>query len=267
MNRSAYGGLLIVVFGLLTLVPPPAARADEKAPVDDPERGYIVDVDSNIYDTQEAYDLVMQARKCYTESGRFDRDKAIELYEKAIAAQPGAKLNGPLANRIAGLYASNHDPERGIKTDPVKARLWFTRALEYTGPDQMLWAELHMGLGNMDKILDVDIEAVKLPDWKLWPEGSARVKIKGGDPKRAVLTPEQEARAREREQAAYEKEMERLRKSVERIQLGAAQRKLDHRKSNRADKDATLEFLQGIADKFKDAPAGQWAREQIAELK
>ncbi len=52
-----------------------------------------------------------------------DRDKAAEVYARAINAQPGANVNAVLANRIAQLYGFYADPEKGIEPDRKLAQL------------------------------------------------------------------------------------------------------------------------------------------------
>jgi len=104
-----------------------------------------------IYENRTAEDTVRKARSFdpfYAARGREDRDKAIALYEEAIALQPGARINAVLADRIAELYAFYECRERGIRPDRAKAASWWERCIELTDPSQRMWAEAHMGLGG-----------------------------------------------------------------------------------------------------------------------
>ena len=106
------------------------------------------------------------------------------LYEKAMALQPGAKINAVVANRIAQLYGYYGDRRRGIRPDYAKALQWWSRCIEETDPKQILWAEAHMGLGCMrvlvgkpresaadfKAILDLDVIGVEWPPWKVKPD-------------------------------------------------------------------------------------------------
>ncbi|MCL2701013.1 MAG: hypothetical protein FWE88_04900 [Phycisphaerae bacterium] len=197
----------------------------------------IVDENDFIYDTQEAYDLVMQARKCDNTSGNFDREKAVELYEKAIAAQPGAKINAELANRIGGMYSFN------TPTDRDKGRQWWKRALELASPGQLLWAQIQMGLGDMDAILNMDFGNIELAEYKVWPDNDD-----------------------ERGQDRLMVERARLWENIQHIQTSAVRRKFDILRNQRAGKEEIVKFLQTMADKFTGDPAGDWALEKIAEL-
>jgi len=71
--------------------------------------------------------LVQQARSYdpgFSRREHSHRDKAIALYEQAIAAQPDAPLSGHLARRIAQLYAYYEDPAKGFRAEPAKAVPW-----------------------------------------------------------------------------------------------------------------------------------------------
>jgi tetratricopeptide (TPR) repeat protein len=106
-------------------------------------------------------------------------EKAVALYAKAIEAQPGAKLNAQIANRIAQMYAFNEDSKRGLRPDYKKAAAWWTRCLELTDRSQNLWGFAQMGLActgvalknlksslsPIDEILKVDPDSIQLEDW------------------------------------------------------------------------------------------------------
>ena len=208
MRRHLVAGLVeCVCLGLL------AVLAALVMPVmicvaDDAPQQIVVGSDKEIFGNQKAADLVAEARKhdpMFCPIKPEDRDKAISLYEQAIAAQPGAKINAPLANRIAQLYAFYQDKEKTVTPDSSKAGLWWKRCVEYTSPKQLLWAQAQIGLAGLedynsavaiyDKILDSDATQVELPDWKVFSD-----------------------RDIDREQA-------RLQDSVERVRLLAARKK------------------------------------------
>jgi hypothetical protein len=239
---------------LVALTLPMAASAA----ADDAPKQIVVGPDKEIYGTQEAADLVAQARKLdpmYCQKDQVDRDKAALLYERAIAAQPGAKINAPLANRIAQLYAFYEDREKKVTPIRSKAVQWWNRCAESTSPKQLLWAEAQMGMASTavigkdlksaqafyDKILDMDASQIELPDWKAWPDGGT-----------------------ERGKAALEKEQTRLRDSTEGLQAHAAEKKfyvLSH-----IDKSAALAALGDIAARFKGAQAGKWASNTMTKF-
>jgi hypothetical protein len=141
-------------------------------------------VGDDCYLTEDAAKLARQARgfdpMFCTQSNR-DRDRATALYAAAIAAQPGAKVNAKLANRIAQLYAFYEDAPLKIKPDTARARQWWQQCVQLSDRKQLLWAEAHMGLagsairgndlissiGHYKEILDVDEAALELPNWKL----------------------------------------------------------------------------------------------------
>ena len=235
---------LIAVLAALAL--PEAAHASE-----DVQEKLIVGRNNDIYGTQEAADLVSEARKfdpMTCPRGKADRDQAALLYEKAIAAQPGAKLNAPLANRIAQMYAFYANKERTVRPIHSKARLWWERCADFTNPQQLLWGQAQMGLTNVaaidrdrlspldrcNKILEMDVSQVKLPDWKVWPEDSS-----------------------DRSKALLERERARLRKSMERIRGRAVEKQfyiLSH-----TSKAAALEAMRDLASRYKGTPAGDRA--------
>jgi len=64
----------------------------------------LIGPDLMIFGSPAALKLVEEARKVdplYCPLEQSDRDEAARLYEQAVEAQPGAKSNAPLANRIA----------------------------------------------------------------------------------------------------------------------------------------------------------------------
>jgi hypothetical protein len=134
------------------------------------------DMGGEIYGTAAAKELVREARKfdpMLSQVDLRDRDKAARLYERAIDAQPGAKINAQLANRIAQMYAFNEDRARGITTNRELARWWWERCLEMTNPRQLLWAQALMGLNRYDEILGIDASQIELDDWRTWPQGDS----------------------------------------------------------------------------------------------
>jgi len=258
MNREAHQRLFAIVISTLAILAammlPTAAHADD----DDQEPKLVVGPDNEIYGTQEAFDLVMEARKYDSMfcQGLGDRDNAAELYGKAIAAQPGAKLNGPIADRIAQMYAFNADEKAGIKLEPAKARQWWNRCIELTSPNQLLWAQAQMGLASAaylsrdyfaaldrcNKILDVDFDNIELPDWKIWPDGDT-----------------------ERDQAILERERDYLRQSIESMRTSTVDAKFSILRH--ISKDAALDFLQSAAITYKGTPTGKWASDKMTQIR
>jgi hypothetical protein len=125
----------------------------------------------------------------YAPRENVDRDAAVGYYEQAIRAQPGAKLNGKLADRIAQLHAFYVDKERGIFPDPQKAAEWWTTCLTFTTPDQLLWAEAKMGLASAGiasrnfesaasayaEILSLNTNQLRVDDWREWPSNNSPI--------------------------------------------------------------------------------------------
>lgn len=259
MTRLAHHRLFVVASGMLailaTLAVPMAANADNDAQ----EQKLIVGPDNEIYGTQEAADLVAEARKfdpMFCPREQADRDKAATLYQKAIAAQPGAKLNAPLADRVAQLYAFYEDKEKKVSPNRSTANQWWNRCIDSTSPNQLLWAQAQMGLASMavgggdhlsavqryNKILNLDISQIELPDWKVWPDANT-----------------------ERGKAAIEREQARLRESVEGIRFRAAEKQfyvLGH-----ISKDVALDSLQSVAVRYKGTPTGERASNMIATIR
>jgi hypothetical protein len=152
----------------------PGMSASEIARLKFGTPGLIKNQDGVIFGTQEAFDLVVEAKKydpSYAQESQRDRDKAAAIYAKAMAAQPGAKSNAVLANRIAQMNAFNADPARGVMPNPEEAVRWWNRCLELTDETQILWAQAHVGLGtaeDMNQILAMKAERLELPPWIDW---------------------------------------------------------------------------------------------------
>ena len=151
--------------------------------------GILVAQDGWIFESQAAAELVRQARKfdpMYSFPKQRDRDAAIELYEQAIEAQPGAKLNAMLANRIAQLYGFHLDPERGVIPDPAKAILWWKQCLKFSDRSQLLWAQAQNGIASasvvqrdphstmapFSEILSLDANRIAQDNWRRLPTHS-----------------------------------------------------------------------------------------------
>lgn len=224
-----------------------------------PAGSVAVGPDKEIFGTAEAADLVAKARQfdpMFCQAGQADREKAVGLYEQAIAAQPGAKINAPLADRVAQLYAFYEDKAKNIRPVQDQARQWWNRSIEATSPKQLLWAQAHMGLASVGfvggdyksalaaykKILDLDVAQMELPDWKAWPDGKT-----------------------DRGKAALKKEQLRLRQAVEGIQARAAEKQFYV--LNHVGKAAALEALQQVAASHKGDQAGKWASSEMARIR
>lgn len=169
MSRKWISAWVVAVAGSLCA----SARGD----------GPIIGENGEIYDNANAHAFVMAAHKHDpNHGGVYDRERAAHEYEQAILAQPGAKLNATLANRIAQMYAFNLDPAQGIKRDFPRAVEWWKKAAEFSEPTQILWVEAHMGMANaqlnsnsweaircLDAVLSVKPEDLKLDNWRAWP--------------------------------------------------------------------------------------------------
>ena len=239
-----------LIIALAIIASPVAVCAAES-----PQKPIAVGPDDEIYGSQEAADLVAQARNydpMYCPREQADRDRAARLYEQAMAAQPGASINAPLADRLAQLYAFYEDKQKKVSPARSKASQWWGRCLELTTSKQLLWAQAQMGLASMavidgdhksavaryDKILEMDVGQIELPDWKTWPDSAS-------DQGKAVLD---QAKAR-------------LRQSIGAIQARAAEKEfyvLRH-----VSNAAALDALQSIAAKHKGTPAGDRASNMI----
>lgn len=219
----------------------------------------LLSADKEIFGNSQAADLVGQARShdpMFCPKEQADRDKAVQLYQQAITAQPGAKLNAALADRIAQLYAFYEDKDKKIKPDRSQASQWWGQCLTLTNPKQLLWSQAQMGLASMsvigkdkqsaldkyNKILDVDISQVELPDWKLWPDGNT-----------------------DRGKAVLEQERANLRKSFEDIKSSAVETQfyvLCH-----IDRAIAYQALQNMAAKYRGTPAGDRALAMMSDIR
>lgn len=143
-------------------------------------------VRDQIFGSREAADMVMKARSYnprFAQEANRDREKARALYEKAMALQPGAKINAALANRIAQMYAWYANPAKGTRPEPATAAYWWRRCINETNRRQLLWGHAHMGLGcasflsgkpceaaaALKAILELDVLNVEWPAWKVKP--------------------------------------------------------------------------------------------------
>jgi len=150
-------------------------------------------VKGEIFGNREAAEAIMKARSfdprfCSREDA--DREKAVTFYQKAIALQPGAKMNAWIAARIAQLYAYYGDRTKGVRAEPRKALPWWQRCIQETNPRQLLWAEAQAGLGSASfltgdpetaaeafrAILALEPETMELPDWRVWPHGDTEAR-------------------------------------------------------------------------------------------
>lgn len=204
--------VVCISFGLLLILSATGLAQSEK-----PQEKLIVSKDGDVYANETAKQLVEEARKhdpLYCRPDQRDRDKAVLLYKQAMDAQPGAKCNAVIANRIAQLYAFYEDKEKKVFPIPSQAGQWWTRCLELTSPNQSLWAEAQMGLASMgavkgnprsamdayDKILNMDVNQIEAEDWKYWSKS-------------------------DQYKAKQELERERLRNRVAKIKIRAKEKK------------------------------------------
>ena len=172
----AIGGLLFAQIALAQSRPPGSSASE---PTAEAPRGD----DDWLYGSVAAEGFVREARQydpqCCPRSQR-DREQAVQFYRQAIEAQPGARLNAVLANRIAQLYATYEDREKGHHPEPDKAIHWWTECLRDTDSTQLLWSQAQMGLASMgvmrmtptaslsplQEILRVDPSQIQLENWK-----------------------------------------------------------------------------------------------------
>ena len=143
-------------------------------------------VGDQVFENREAAQLVLEGRQCdpgsCPEENR-DRDKAALLYERAIAAQPGAAINALLAQRIAELYSYYEDRQKRTYPNLQTAQSWWQHSIALAKPTEFVWVQDQMGLGcvcllqedlkgalsSFLKILDFSPDAAELPDWQLRP--------------------------------------------------------------------------------------------------
>lgn len=133
-----------------------------------------------VFDNEVAAGLYLQGKQAdpmFASQDDRNRDKAIEFYAAAYAAQPGAKSNAHLANRIGQMYAFNNDPARGIRTDWEQARVWWERCVEASSPRQTVYAAAIIGMNGyrpagdelvewFRPLLEMKAEEVELPHYK-----------------------------------------------------------------------------------------------------
>ncbi|NQT53074.1 hypothetical protein HQ576_13535 [bacterium] len=215
-----------------------------------------VTVRDEIFGNKEAAEMVMQARRF--DPGRAgpanaDREKAVALYEQAMALQPGAPMNAALANRIAQLYGYYGNRRRGIWPDNAKALHWWTRCIALTNSKQILWGEAQMGLGcmrvitrkpresaaNFKAILNLDVAGIEWPPWRTKPDTSTAIG---------------------REQ--FDREMIRRRDRAEELHVKAVEK--IHYVLIRVDGAAAISMLLEIAKEYGGLPAGDRAA-QLAQ--
>ena len=208
-----YGQLRLVVALLVLTV---AVLKGYNLPAGTVVRSDVVGPDGEIYGNATAEKLVQEARKydpLFCPEEQRDRDKAIFWYKQAMDAQPGAKINAALADRVAQLYAFYADRKNKVAPIRDNARHWWSRCLDLTNPKQLLWAQAQMGLTNVaadtkaamtacNNIQKMDARQIELDDWKVWPEGDS-----------------------DRDKAIRDGERERLRKQVAEIQTRATKKK------------------------------------------
>jgi len=209
-----------------------------------------------ICDNQEAADAVMKARSfdpMTAQQANRDRDKAVFWYEKAISLQPGAKINALLANRIAQMYATYMNREKGVRPVPTKAAEWFTRCIEMTNPKQLLWGQAHIGLASAGvmrgehyldgggsaisfykRVLEMNPDEVELPVWTAWPEDRSDYRMM---------------------------ELARVRIRVRHIRVLVVEK--IYYVASRTDRAAAIAEMQKIARDFKGTPPAKRAEELI----
>ncbi|MHC4715696.1 MAG: SecDF P1 head subdomain-containing protein [Planctomycetota bacterium] len=198
-----------------------------------------------IFGNAEALALYRKGKRydgMYCKRGQADRRKAAGFYARAIEAQPYARVNAAIANRIAQMYAFNPP------TDPRTAQHWWRLCAEMTGPHQVLWFQAGMGLGsagvmtrervgalaNYQAIVDVDTARIEPPEWVF---RSSRKQYDLG-----------------RESAR--RHMARIKtKAVEKIAYVL-----------RRDREKTLAAMRKIAEEHKGTPAGEKAAEILGRL-
>jgi tetratricopeptide (TPR) repeat protein len=213
-----------------------------------------------VFDNPQAAELHDQARQwdpMFCPAARANRDKAIAAYEQAMAAQPQAGANVVLARRIAQLYAFYEHAGSGVKPDPIKAARWWQRAIQLDRPEHLTYAQSHMGLASArmmaggpgsalvayEKLLDLDPEAVEVPDW-------------------VDLT--EEAMASGMTHEAY-REQERQRT---RQRLGELQKQVVNKigyAAARLPQDQSIAVLRRVAEQRPGSPVAQEASKRLVE--
>lgn len=140
-----------------------------------------------LFENDSAKEAAHAAREfdpLYCPIERRDRDRTIALYRDVIAAQPRARSNAAIADRIAQLYAFYADRAHRVTPDFDKAADWWSRCVEWSNPRQLLWAQAQMGLASTasatrdpassvviyDMLLEMDAESIELDDWQFRPD-------------------------------------------------------------------------------------------------
>ncbi len=237
-------------------IPERALKVLEKTVVHGPMPPIPADayIDGNlIFGNKQAAELFKQARfhdPNWCKQENRDIRRTIAFYEQVIAAQPGAKINAMIANRIGQLYGFTSNPKKGVKTDQVKAAQWWARTIEYSEPTQLIWAQAHIGSASAGvirgkgktavesyrAILDVDPKTVQPRNWEVV---------------RAPINSKYYLDLVAREQDRYRGAQTR---AVEKI----------HYVLSRRDKVAALQEMQRIAEKYAGSHIGDKAQQILA---
>ena len=101
-------------------------------------------VGERLFANEKAARLFIEAEICGEKrdsKNRQDVPKVMDLYAKAIEAQPGSPFNAPLAFDLVNFYGSYFDDEKGIAPDTEKTLYWSRRCAEYSSPNEFLWAQ------------------------------------------------------------------------------------------------------------------------------
>jgi tetratricopeptide (TPR) repeat protein len=137
LSRIASTAVLILFAGIANAAPQDPKESTGYVPPFTPKE---------VYGSQEIATFVREARKsdpdfCHTAG---DAEKAIDLYTKAIEAQPDAPLNAMLTNRIAQLYAFHRS--KTFPPNPEKAANWWHKCIASSDSKQLIWMQAHMGM-------------------------------------------------------------------------------------------------------------------------
>jgi len=217
-----------------------------------PAEGVIVG--DEIYDNEVAANFAKRARKYDSPPNLRERNlaMAVQYYSAAIDAQPGAKINAALANRIAQIYAFTTEPGGNWKNDRMKALQWWRRCRDMVSQDQLLWAECHIPMGAFissdaesalvayEPVLSMDPDTLRLPDWKVWPDADT-----------------------ERGRRQLESEMANLRKRVEGVRRLAVRKVL--RVCKRKEPEAAVATLYKLIEDYPDSPVAHEAAKLIRQ--
>jgi tetratricopeptide (TPR) repeat protein len=139
-----------------------------------------------VFPSKQAVEYVQTARQfdpMYCPPAQRDRDRAIEFYKLAIAADPAASVGAKLMERIAQLYSFYYEPGGPVRPEPALATSYWRAVIDRTNHTDLLWAQAHMGLASAsvmqgdgatavqayDAILSIDPAALRLPAWRLIP--------------------------------------------------------------------------------------------------